>query len=240
MVASTIQFHNPDLIGLQEARKEQVEDLAARMTDYAWFGVGRDDGVEAGEFMAIFYRHDRFQVQEESTFWLSETPDQPGLGWDAAYIRVVTWGRLRDLATGRSFYFLNTHFDNRGETAREKSAHQILEFLNVLEPKLPVLLTGDFNATPDSETYRLLTGEDHMSGRKQLIDAKEISESPHHGPSGTFSGFDIKSLSTALPRIDYIFVSRGTKVQRHATLSDSFDGMLPSDHLPIIVDFKLP
>lgn len=239
MVASTIQYHDPDMIGVQEARIEQVQDLADRLPDYSWFGVGRDDGSMAGEFMAIFYRTDRFHLLEDSTFWLSQTPHKPGLGWDAAYIRTVTSGKFKDLRSNKVFYLLNTHFDNKGEIARVNSAHQILDYVNTLEKNTPVLVTGDFNATPDSQPYRVLTGDDEGRDRLSLIDAIEISELRHHGPTGTFSGFDITSLAGDLRRIDYIFVSEGVAVEKHATLSDSFDGRLPSDHLPIVADIIL-
>lgn len=236
MVASTIRYHDADMIGLQEARIEQVQDLADRLPEYSWLGVGRDDGSMAGEFMAIFYRTDRFHVLEDSTFWLSQTPHKPGLGWDAAYIRTVTSGKFKDIQTNKMFYLLNTHFDNRGETARVNSAYQIMDYVNTLEKDTPVLVTGDFNATPDSQPYRILTGNDQEGNGQTLIDAIEISELRHHGPTGTFSGFDITSLAGDLPRIDYIFVSEGVEVEKHATLSDSFDGKLPSDHLPIVAD----
>ncbi len=125
--ASMIRFHQADIVGLQEALAGQLEDLAAGLPDYDWFGVGRDDGHDQGEFMAIFYLKKRFQVIKQSTFWLSETPQIPGKGWDAACNRIVTWGEFKDNITGKVFYHFNTHFDHMGEIARQESAKLLLE-----------------------------------------------------------------------------------------------------------------
>ncbi len=228
MAASMIHFYSPDMFGVQEAFEGQVNDLADRLPEYAWIGVGRDDGQKAGEYMAIFYLKKRFKLLNEDTFWLSEHPEKPGRGWDAAYNRVVTWGQFSDLKTARTFYHFNTHFDNRGELARQESARLILKKIEAIAGELPLLVTGDFNAYPDSEPYKILT---HT---KALIDAKTISATPHHGPSRTFNGFDLESLKTAEQPIDYIFVNQHIKVLKHATLSDTFDGYFPSDHMPVI------
>ena len=228
MAASMIRFYEPDIFGVQEALEDQVTDLSESLPQYAWIGVGRDDGKQAGEYMAIFYLKHRFKVLKENTFWLSENPQQPGRGWDAAYIRVVTWAQFQDLQTGKTFFHLNTHFDNRGELARQESAKLLLNRILSIAGSAPVIVTGDFNTYPDSEPYKILTGSD------LLTDARVTSQSPHHGPSRTFNGFDLESLKTIVPPIDYIFVSKQIEVLKHATLSDSFDGYFPSDHMPVM------
>ena len=128
--ASMIRFHHADITGLQEAMKDQVDDLTALLPEYDWFGIGRDDGKEAGEFMAIFYRKDRFEVLEQSTFWLSETPETVSKGWDAMCFRVVTWGKFKDKVTGKIFFLFNTHFDHVCEIARRESAKLLLQRIN--------------------------------------------------------------------------------------------------------------
>ncbi|MBN2411112.1 endonuclease/exonuclease/phosphatase family protein [candidate division KSB1 bacterium] len=232
IAASMIRFHNADIIGLQEALKEQVDDLAIRLPEYKWFGIGRDDGKDAGEFMAIFYRSERFDVLTDSTFWLSETPGKPGLGWDAACNRVVTFGKFKDKKTDKVFFLFNTHFDHMGQVARRESAKFLLQSVAEIGSGLPVIVTGDFNSTPDSEPYKILT--QGVNGIK-LIDSKSMSQYPHHGPTGTWTGFKTAYFPDRQP-IDYIFIRNNVKVLLHGTLSDSFDGRFPTDHMPVLAE----
>ncbi|MEZ4700128.1 MAG: endonuclease/exonuclease/phosphatase family protein [Rhodothermales bacterium] len=226
-VASIIRFNQADLFGVQEALIGQLQDLDARLPGYARLGVGRDDGKEAGEFSAIYYRRDRFEPIESGTFWLSTTPEVPGsVGWDAAITRVVTWARYRDAGTGKTFYHFNTHFDHRGEQARTESARLIVERIASIAGDTPVVLTGDFNFDPTAPGYGVLTAA--------LTDTQHASETGHHGPETTFYGFTFTGDTGR--RIDYIFTSRGARTLRHATLSDSWDGAFASDHLPVFAE----
>lgn len=232
LAASVIRFHQPDLVGLQEALLAQIEDLVERLPDYAWVGVGRDDGASAGEFSAIMYRADRFTAREWGTFWLSETPEVPGSkSWDAAITRIVTWVLFDDEDTGNSFYHFNTHFDHVGTEARLHSAHLILERLRARAyDTLAVVVTGDFNFEPTAEPYAVLSDV--------LLDAREMSGAEPHGPEGTFSGF--VATREPMPRIDYIFVTSGITVERYATLAEHWNGRHASDHLPVVADVRLP
>lgn len=133
LVVSTIRFHEADIIGLQEAMRNQLDNLSDDMPEYAWFGVCRNDGTmdpkPDGEFSAILYRKDRFELLEGNTFWLSEHPDVVGVkGWDAALPRIVTWVKLKDKQS-KTGYFFNTHFDHMGESARVESAKLLLQNL---------------------------------------------------------------------------------------------------------------
>jgi endonuclease/exonuclease/phosphatase family metal-dependent hydrolase len=174
MAASMIQFYHTDIVGIQEALFDQVNDLAARLPDYGWFGVGRDDGKQQGEFMAIFYLKQRFTVLHHATFWLSETPEVPGLGWDAACNRIVTWGKFEDQLTGKIFYHFNTHFDHRGEIARQESARLLLNSIRQIAGNAAVIITGDFNSTPNSIPYQILTQKFEGKTGFKLIDTKEV------------------------------------------------------------------
>ena len=209
-VADMIRSRAVDVAGLQEALKGQIDDLQTLLPGYAWLGVGREDGMEQGEFAPIFYRRDRLDTLRWGTFWLSETPDIPGSrSWDAALERIATWAVLRDRQTSEAFLAVNTHFDHRGAEARTRSAELIVESLNELATgqsgeqddagagNLPVVLTGDFNAGEDSAPYAVLTDA--------LSDALYASEQPHEGPMSTWNGFE-----AIVPgrRIDYIFVRR--------------------------------
>lgn len=233
MATSMIHFYAPDIFGVQEALMGQVKDFEQRLPGYAWIGVGRDDGQQQGEFMAIYYRKDRFELLDQATFWLSETPNKPGKGWDAAWVRVVTWGHFKDLNTGKTFYHFNTHLDNKGEQARQEGAKLLLSKIQAIAGGTPVIVTGDFNADPDSRPYQILTQGVNDMGFK-LMDAKLSSRTPHHGPRRTFNGFDLESLKTEAGPIDYIFVQNKIEVLKHATLSDTFDGFFPSDHMPVL------
>lgn len=236
MAAGMIRFHHADIVGIQEALVGQVHDLAERLPNYNWFGVGRDDGKKQGEFMAIFYLKERFEVLEDSTFWLSEHPETPGKGWDAACNRVVTWGQFMDHKTDKRLYLFNTHFDHRGETARQESAKLLLRSIKQLTEGACAVVTGDFNSTPQSIPYKIMTWNFNAESVSSLHDAKTVSVHPHHGPNRTFTGFDLSKLMETAPPIDYIFVTDQIKVLNHGTLSDTFDGFLPSDHMPVVID----
>lgn len=223
--ASMIRFHGADLVGLQEARPEQLSDLEALLPAFERVGVGRFADL-SDEASAILYRKARFDVLAHDTFWLSETPGERGsLGWDARYPRIVTWAKLRDRESGRTLVHFNTHFDHAGVVARRESAHLLLRRIDAIAGELPFVVTGDFNATPDDEPIRILTAD------PRLRDAFAIARCPHHGPSGTWNGF--KAIEPG-HRIDFVFVSPAWSVLQHAALSDTFDGRFPSDHLPVM------
>ena len=238
MAASMISFHRADIVGLQEALRDQVDDLAERLPGYEWFGIGRDDGKNAGEFMAVFYRKDRLKLLNESTFWLSETQEKPGIGWDAVCNRVVTWGRFRDVKTGKTFFHFNTHFDHRGQTARRESSKLLLTNIAEIAGSQPLVVTGDFNAKPDSESIKIITHGISGNPETKLVDSKTVSKHGHHGPSGTWSGFKSAGAPGDEP-IDYIFIKNEISVLLHGTLSDSFDGQFPSDHMLVLAEIVI-
>lgn len=230
-VAGLIRFYDPDVVGLQEPQRNQLDDLAADLPGYAWFGVPRADGGPRDEFSAVLYHTGRLDLLEHATRWLSETPDAPGSkGWDADYPRIVTWGRLRDRVTGDTLVVLNTHFDHVGERARAESARLLRRWAEEVAAGAPVLVTGDLNATPDSEPYAVLTAP----GPGRLFDTREVSDEPPYGPASTWNGFD-----AIVPgrRIDFVLVGEGVRVIEHATLAETRDGTrFPSDHLPVLAE----
>lgn len=234
-VASQILFHEVHLLGVQEALHNQMVDLKERLPQYKFIGVGRDDGKEKGEFSAIFYDTTRLQALQSSTFWLSQTPDVPGSkSWDAAITRIVSWAQFRDKKNGRIFYAFNTHFDHIGKEARRESAKLLLQKVASIAGKTPALVTGDFNATPDDEPIQVITNKANAG---YLVNAKEISATPHYGPAGTFTGFGPKERDN-LP-IDYIFLKGPWKVKKHATLSQTWGGRFASDHFAVLATMSL-
>jgi endonuclease/exonuclease/phosphatase family metal-dependent hydrolase len=173
---------------------------------------------------------------ETKTFWLSETPGVPGSkSWDAAITRIVTWGKFRDRKSRRVFYAFNTHFDHIGKLARRESAKIILSRIKQVAGNMPVVLTGDFNAEPWDEPIQVITDK---SNPLHLVDSKDISRTPHYGPTGTFNGFQSKERND-LP-IDYIFLKGKWKVLNHATLSQTWNGRFASDHFAVLAGMTVP
>jgi len=225
-LAGQLRFHKPDVFGIQEGLHRQVEYLQQELPDYKHVGVGRDDGREAGEYSALFYRADRFRALQSGTFWLSETPDKVSKGWDAALPRICTWALLEDSAAGSRIWVFNTHFDHIGKAARKASAALILQKISEKNTTGdPVVLMGDFNAEPEEEPIAVL--------QTTLNEARDASREPPFGPEGTFNGFKFREPVNR--RIDYIFVSPGQHVLQYAVLSDSRNCHYPSDHLPVLV-----
>lgn len=223
-VRDLIDYHAFDIVGVQEALAQQVDFLAGGRFDYV--GVGREDGKRSGEFAPLFYDRKRFTRADSGTFWLSETPNTPSKGWDADLNRVCSWARLKDKdAGGREIYVFNTHFDHKGEVARERSAELILAKIKTVAGNTPFFLTGDFNLTPETTPIRKLSAE--------LREARAVAETKPYGPSGTFNGFD---LGRPLEKpIDYIFVSPTVRILRYGVLPDNWGGRYPSDHLPVAI-----
>ncbi|TFW18163.1 endonuclease/exonuclease/phosphatase family protein [Duganella callida] len=225
-----VRYHGFDLWGTQEGLSSQLADLDV-LSEYARVGVGRDDGKDAGEHSAIFYRRERFALENHGDFWLSTTPEQPSMGWDARCCkRIATWARLRDKPSGHTFVVLNAHFDHEGVVARRESARLLLARGRALAGALPLIVMGDFNSTPDSEAYATISAG--------LRDARAISKAPPYGPAGTFNGFDVSK--PAEERIDYLFLSPQWQVLRYAVLTDSVDARYPSDHFPVVTRVRLP
>ncbi len=234
MVASMIRIHQADIVGIQEALKDQIDYLEKIFPALEWFGVGRDDGQMAGEFSPVFYRKKRFKLLDHSTFWLSENPDLPGsMGWDAAHPRLVTWGKFKDKQSGKAFFLFNTHFDHAGVEARINSARLLREKVETIAEGRPVLVTGDFNCTPDSKPMRILN-ENSEQNESKLTDVLEKAKYPHYGPTGTFNGFNLNFDTQR--RIDYVLVNKYVNVLTSAVLTDQWHNRFPSDHFPVMSD----
>jgi endonuclease/exonuclease/phosphatase family metal-dependent hydrolase len=234
-VASEILFHDVDLIGVQEALHGQMTDLEERLPRFRSIGGGRDDGKEKGEYSAIFYDTTRLQLLQTKMFWLSETPDIPGSkGWDAAFPRMVTWAKFRDRRTKKIFFAFNTHFDHMGQVARRESAHIVLKKVKEIAGNVPAVFTGDFNSKPTDEPIVIITDKKEPL---HLTDSKELSVTPHYGPTGTFNAF--KSKERDDQPIDYIFLKGNWKVLKHATLSQTWEGRFGSDHFAVVSELAL-
>ncbi|MGB3006797.1 MAG: endonuclease/exonuclease/phosphatase family protein [Chitinophagaceae bacterium] len=232
-VAGLMNFYEADFIGGQEVQHHQLKYLQENLNGYSYIGVGRDDGKEAGEYSCVFYKKEKFEVLQQSTFWLSPTPDSVSKGWDAAFKRVCTYGLFKDLNSKKKFWVLNTHFDHVGLVAREESAKLIIAKIKQLNSRknYPVVLMGDFNSRPADAAIKYLN--------QSMLNARVVSKEPAYGPADTWNGFKFKEKPDGC--IDYIFVSddRRISITKFATLTDSYDMKYPSDHMPVLAVFLL-
>jgi len=234
-VTQLIRQANPDLMGVQEALHNQMMDLKNNLTAYDFVGVGRDDGKEKGEYSAIFYKKDKFEVIEQKTFWLSETPTVPGSkSWDAAITRVVTYAVLKEKSTGKVFAYFNTHFDHIGKEARKNSAKLIktqiaaLKIASLSNKKIPLIVSGDFNSEPTDEPYKTMIDGTVV----KLYDARPASDL-----TGTFCGFQVDAMKCKT--IDYIFHSAHWTSSSYKVIQENDGNYYPSDHLPVMASFTL-
>lgn len=213
----------PTVFGLQEALDAQLSYIGKTCGEYGYVGVGRDDGKLKGERMTVHYLRDEVELLDWGTWWLSETPEKPSLGWDAKYIRTATWTKMRMKADGREFYFVNTHLDHKGKLARIEGLALIIDKIAEMNPDgLPVILTGDFNAIPDDVC--LLALNQMMHSARQYAARTDTR--------GSFNGWGRRETS-----IDYIYFSGFRRCRRFRVVTKSY-ACVPyiSDHYPIVAD----
>jgi endonuclease/exonuclease/phosphatase family metal-dependent hydrolase len=228
LVASILKEHNPDIAVFQEVLVHQLEDLQQMLPEYQYVGVGRDDGLEDGEFAPIFYRG--LSVEKQGTFWLSETPDTPSCTWPGM-TRICTWASF----SGESpFVLFNTHFEYEFDSTQIKSIGLLKERTGIYSEDFPILLTGDFNLNPDTGPYQNLSGffKDSFTGDK---DSPSTTNHEWNGRTEQVSG---KSN-----RIDYVWNRGNLQVKECRILIDNpstEQGVYPSDHWPVLCDVQIP
>ena len=217
---------------------EQLLDILDGLDGYDYIGVGRDDGKTAGEYAAIFYKTDRLRLLDQGNFWLSETPDRPGLGWDAACVRVCTWGKFaaQTASNDEAFYFFNLHMDHVGVTARREGAKLIVSRIREIARGAPVIVTGDFNVDQKDEIYTIFT----TSG---LLKDSFTSSRLRFAENGTFNSFNTDLYTES--RIDHIFVSPDTRVESYGMLTGSYwqpgsgsAASVKGNDAPQVIDFS--
>jgi len=222
-----------DLFGLQEVTAGQLKTLVARLPEFDFYGLGRDDGRSRGEHAPLAIRKTRFTALERGTFWLSNDPKQIGVaGWDASLPRTCTWMLVKDKVTGKKLWVANTHFDHRGSTARLESARLIKRVVSDQPVAIPVVVMGDFNCLQKSPPYVALVGDQSLS------DARLLSKQKVAGPDSTWNGF----RAIASDRIiDHIFVRGTVNIEQLSTLDPkTAAGRYASDHLPVQVVMSWP
>lgn len=227
IVAALIRFHDFDVFGTQEGLLNQLNDLSNALPAYSRYGLGRDDGKDAGEHSAIFFKKDKFDLLKKGDFWLSETPDQPTLGWDAKCCkRICSWVQLKDKKSGKTFYFFNAHYDHQGVQARIESSKLVLKKIKEIAGNNPVMFTGDLNGGHETDCYKIIAASGLVK------DAYTLAPQPYTN-NGSFNGFGHTVKSKEL--IDHVFVTKQFKVMRYGVLTDTYQGKFPSDHCPVLV-----
>jgi endonuclease/exonuclease/phosphatase family metal-dependent hydrolase len=265
LLLAELKFHtlyNPEsFICLQEVLHQQLLDIISDLNssnststsnpdsietgrgEWSYIGVGRDDGKQAGEYSPILYRPTIWNLESWKTVWLSETPEVPGKGWDAASVRILTLGRFKHQQSGAVVFGANTHLDDQGIVSRRESAKFILGTIDYeardrvgssVGKLLPVFLVGDLNSGPDEDAYVLLNAKDSV-----VQDVKGLA-AMRYGERSTFTGFENKQAT----EIDHVFVGpRGGgvwDVRGYSVLANRFeDGVYVSDHRAVVGDVVL-
>ena len=224
-LVALINNYEPLVFGIQEGLLDQVQYIRDQSGVYDYSGVGRDDGKDKGEFAAIFYNKQELTLLTEGTFWLSETPEKVSKDWDAALPRICSYAQFKINDSGKTFWFFNAHFDHIGKVARANSATLIVQKIKEIAGSAsPVILTGDFNATPSSQPILNITS--------YLKDAFSNTQKAFYGPIGTFSGFNTSAKLE--DRIDYIFYLNVTPKSLSHIDDRRQNGLWVSDHLPVL------
>ena len=224
-----LAHYDASFIGMQEVLHRQLTYIDSSLTHFNFIGVGRDDGALKGEYSPILYDTIQYELLDQKTFWLSETPYEISVGWDASMERICTYGVFEAKETGKKLFVFNTHFDHIGTKAREKSAELIFKKIEEAnKEKYPIVLMGDLNLTPNQAPIGYL--------QSKLSDAKEISRRPFYGPTGTFNGFNPQMKLDK--RIDYIFV-KDFLVKEYIHIDDRMENNKHiSDHSPVLATLK--
>lgn len=211
----------PAVFGVQEALSFQLDYITETSPQYKWVGVGRDDGSNEGEHMSIFYDTNILEIEDWGTYWLSETPDVPSKGWDAACRRTATWALLKNTRTGKHFYFVNTHLDHVGVEARKNGLAMIVERIGAMNPEnYPMVLTGDFNVHPDDVC---------------LVDLDKIMKSARIYAEDSDDMYSFNGWGTSEQIIDYIYYSGFEKCIDFKVVDESYaEKPFISDHYPVI------
>lgn len=223
-----LRAQRADIIGVQEALRGQLDEIVQAVPGYAFVGVGRADGRQAGEYAAVLYRTDRFQVRRSDTFWFSDTPGVvKSVSWGNRIERICTWAYVED-RLGPPFFIYNVHLDHESQPSRERSATLLLATIASRDPRAPAIVTGDFNAGEQNPATTAMRASFQDTFRLRFPDARDV---------GTFSGF--KPDQTTGDKIDYVFVEPGTEVLDAAIVRTAQGGRSPSDHFPVTARVRL-
>ena len=230
MVGKWIESESPDVIGLQEALRHQINDIKKVATAYSEYGVGRDDGKSRGEHCTIFYLKKRFTLDKKDcgTFWFSDTPEKiASKSWGNEIPRICTWARLIHKKTGKGFYLYNVHYDHQSQSSRIGASNLIIERIsNRKQSNEPIILMGDFNAAEKNPAITVFKEEP-----LKLVDTFRVVK-PDEKMVKTFHGFRGGSFMGG--KIDHVFILPKTaKVRSAEIVRFNKDKRYLSDHYPV-------
>ena len=224
LVRDIIKKYAPDTFGLQEVHYAWMRYIINQFkNDYDFVGVGKDDGNKKGEYSPVFYNKHKFELLEKEDFWLSETPDKPSLGWDGAENRTCSYAVLKEKETENVYVVFNTHLDHIGAVAQIEGIKLIIEKAKKFKD-IPIIITGDFNVTPDSEVYEMMLSNGFSDARTIAKKKDEIASFHWYGKGSKM--------------IDFIFVKNVKAVKNVKTADDKINGRIPSDHYPVIAEVE--
>lgn len=221
----------PGVMGIQEGLAPQVAFLDSALTGYSYVGVGRDDGKQAGEYAAVFYNDSLYAPVADGHFWLSETPDSACLGWDAVCIRIATWVKLREKATGRDFLVFNTHFDHIGVVARQESAKLLLSRVHEFGDSIPTVIMGDFNFPVTDASLAPLVNAPTFT---EVRGSNAVRPQGDSLPAVTYRGFGHGEPGEL---IDHIFCQKFTP-ESYEVITSGYGVPYLSDHMPVLAVLK--
>ena len=239
-VCSVLRDNQPDVVGLQEALYFQIQEILQELPRFDYLSVGREDGKTKGEYSAILYRTDRFDVNDSGTFWFSDTPEVPGsITWGNANTRICTWARFIDKKSGVVFYVFNLHLDHISQPSREKSVILLANRINERKHPDPYVVAGDFNAGETNPAVMYLTaGAEHggVPNPVPMVDTFRVLY-PDATVVGTFHEF---KGNTTGDKIDYVLTPSDVKVLDAQIIRTQYNGRYPSDHFPVTARLYLP
>ncbi|HMR18273.1 MAG TPA: endonuclease/exonuclease/phosphatase family protein [Sphingobacterium sp.] len=231
-LADLIKSNSFDIVGTQEGNFKQMEDLKSLLSGYDYIAYPYAGANANSHTAAIVYKKDKYEVSDQGVFWLSETPHEQSIGWDATDTRICTWAKMRDRSSGQEFYFFNAHFYWRYITAKQNSGPLMVRTIQeIVKEDIPIICTGDFNSVDSTSQIQAI--------KKVFKDAYDVTENAPFGPKDTnLGGGNFQGEPNG--RIDYIFVNDRVKVVNYIVLSNTYNkGRHPSDHLAVVCDLIL-
>ncbi len=228
-VVDFIEYFDFDIIGFQEEKHDQTSYLRTSLTDnYSMIGKA-SSSVAGYEYDGIYYNKNRVELEDNGRFWLSETPDEVSLGWNAIYHRQVTWGKFKNLITDKTFYFFNTHFSHIDDETRINSAILLKERIDTIAGDSPVIATGDFNFWPETTAYNILIGDEYDGA--VLTETRTLVDNPY---SANYTGHCFGTCYEDGKIVDYVFVNDQVSVEKYGIITEQRQDVFLSDHYPVI------
>jgi endonuclease/exonuclease/phosphatase family metal-dependent hydrolase len=231
-LADLIRRNDFDIVGTQEGNFSQMKDLNELLPEYSYIAYPYA-GVNSNSHTAcILYKTNKYDIIDHGVFWLSQTPHEQSIGWDASDTRICSWAKMKDISSGQKFYYFVVHFYWRNVTARQNSGPLVVQMIEELADKnIPIICSGDFNSVDTTSQIQAI--------KKTFKDSYEVTENSPYGPEGTNLGGG-NFHGEPKGRIDYVFVNRLVKVVNYVTLTCTYDNSKhPSDHLPVVCDLLL-